>query len=194
MEQVWGIPRTTLFEQVPEFQGFLPQTRSISTLGAEWEDLGTYRPRDEVEEDPTWKQIIPYAMVMHDEKILTLIRLSTQGEARLHGKMSIGIGGHINPEKDGPGYRLEKGLRRELEEELHYDDSVCAEPQLLGFINDDSNAVGSVHFGVAIQIQVSRPLEIRETDRMEGQWWSRAVLQKQTDRLESWSQLILAAT
>ena len=69
----------------------------------------------------------------------------------------------MNPEPAGDGSLLERGLRRELQEELVLDHVPPVE--LLGFINDDANAVGSVHFGVAFHLAVDDPVGIREKDR-----------------------------
>ena len=84
MERVWGIPRTVLFELLPPFQGFAPSPGPLEEIGERFEGAGEFRPRGEVERDPSWKQIIPYVAITHGERVLVLERLATQGEARLH--------------------------------------------------------------------------------------------------------------
>ena len=55
------------------------------------------RPRPEMEEDPSYRQIIPYVVLTRGDEVLVLRRLKKGGEKRLHGLLSIGVGGHINP-------------------------------------------------------------------------------------------------
>ena len=57
----------------------------------------SFLPRPEAEQDPGYRQIIPYVLLCRGEKVFATRRLNKGGEARLHGKVSVGIGGHINP-------------------------------------------------------------------------------------------------
>src|SRR5450432_1186674 len=59
--------------------------------------LASFRPRSEVETDPSWLQLIPYVVLQHHGRIFHYTRGKSGGEQRLHAKRSIGIGGHINP-------------------------------------------------------------------------------------------------
>ncbi len=192
MEQVWVLPRTVLFEIVPQFQGFLDADTDLASFAQALEGAGEFRPRDSVEEDPSLKQIIPYVSVRHDERYLQLRRLKTQGEARLHDRLSIGVGGHVNPEVEDGRSLLLRGLERELHEELVLEPPVSP-IELLGFVNDDSNAVGSVHFGVACRLEIDHPVEIRERDRMTGEWRTIEELHAAREQLESWSSMMLDA-
>jgi len=55
--------------------------------------------RAEAEEDPYWKQIIPYLVFEHKSQIFTMQRKGTHTDVRLAHKVSIGIGGHL---RDSP--------------------------------------------------------------------------------------------
>ena len=58
---------------------------------------GTYRRRAEVEDDPSWKQVIPY-VVLRDRGSLFLMRRTRAGsDARLHERYSVGIGQPMVP-------------------------------------------------------------------------------------------------
>ena len=70
-----------------------------------------FMPRAEAEERPDYKQIIPYVILLQGDKVFVTRRLNKGGEARLHGRISIGIGGHINP-VDEEGNLLMRGLWR----------------------------------------------------------------------------------
>jgi predicted NUDIX family phosphoesterase len=56
-----------------------------------------FADRPAAESDPSRKQIIPYAVVLRGDQVFAAERLTGGGESRLHGKLSIGIGGHVNP-------------------------------------------------------------------------------------------------
>ena len=192
-EEVFGIPRAVLEEAVGRFQGFLPADEGLPALARRLEALGEFRPRAEVEEDADWQQVIPYVALSCGARILLLERLASQGERRLHHLLSIGVGGHVRRETPGAEPLLVRGLRREVEEEVSIDLAHERPPELLGFINDDSNAVGRVHFGLACRLEVERPVEVREKDRMRGSWVERALLRSHEGRFESWSRILAGA-
>ena len=72
-----------------------------------------FRPRPEMETDPAYKQIIPYVLVTRGAEAFVMQRLKKGGEQRLHGLLSLGVGGHINPVDEAGGSALTAGLRRE---------------------------------------------------------------------------------
>lgn len=137
----------TLLEKLGVFQGlslevdrFLPLVTAPSNL--------TYRNRSEAETDRRYKQLIPYVLVLHGERILRYRRGKGGQETRLHGLYSVGIGGHISDEDHGlfsTGIGYHDGMRRELMEEVAVGD---AKEAAVALINDDSTDVGYVHFGV----------------------------------------------
>lgn len=104
-----------------------------------------YKKRAEAENDPSFKQLIPYVLVISAGKILRYRRGKRGGEARLHGKFSVGIGGHISERSEDATTDLHAGMLRELREEIGWDSEP---PVLMGVLNDDSNPVGSVHLGI----------------------------------------------
>ncbi|HEX7172149.1 MAG TPA: hypothetical protein VF365_06025, partial [Candidatus Limnocylindria bacterium] len=111
------------------------------------------------------------------------------GDARLHGKASIGVGGHLNPVDAGED-ALVGGLRREWSEELEAD----WEPdfQLIGLLNDESNPVGSVHLGVVFEVEAAgRSVRVRERDKLVGAFADAHALADSWDRLETWSRLVV---
>jgi predicted NUDIX family phosphoesterase len=146
--------------------------------------------RDKAETDPNYKQIIPYVFARYGNKYLMLKRLNKQTEKRLHGKLSLGIGGHINPMDIIPGNDvLLSGLKRELNEEvkLEYDER----PSFLGIINDETTEVGKYHLGLVYELLcVSSSFRILEKDKMEGRWVDVDDIIKNYDLLESWSQVL----
>ena len=193
-EQVLVVPRDILFSnETTAFQGFKEESATaVLDIVAE---NSLFLPRDDVEEDPGYKQIIPYAIVSStppdgEESWFLMQRKKGGGEKRLHNLYSLGVGGHINPVDDriDPDI-VERALMRELEEELSVPEPREISP--LGLLNDDSNAVGSVHFGVVFKISIpGGSVTVREVDQLEGSFVPCEALGERLDEMETWSRLI----
>ena len=180
-----------LFDEIGTFQG-------IST------EIDKYLPaflnpsnnffihRELAEDDPTHKQIIPYAIFKHGDKFLKYLRGKKSGEQRLASKSSIGIGGHINQD-DFNSSSLEKdtyltGIEREINEELIINCDYNNLP--IALINDDSNDVGQVHLGVVHLFDLdSDQVEAGEANIENLEFLSSEDLLREKDNLESWSQI-----
>ena len=141
---------------------------------------GLFLRRSELEEDPSFKQIIPYAIISNKEpersgvrqsqSFYLFRRTSKQTEKRLHNKFSLGVGGHMNPDdsmESKEQYLIDE-LKRELYEEVKLLNGCLIEDiEFIGFINDDTISVGSVHIGLLYNIHVSnKEVYINETDKM----------------------------
>ena len=151
---------------------------------------GRYLERPIAEDDPTYKQLIPYVVVRDGEAVFLMRRTDAGGDPRLHGKASIGVGGHLNPVDEGED-ALMTGLRREWAEEL--DAAWEPEFRLIGLLNDDSNPVGSVHLGVVFEVQADgRPVDVREQEKLIGAFAEADAVRAAWDRLETWSRLVAA--
>jgi predicted NUDIX family phosphoesterase len=149
---------------------------------------GRYLDRPVAEADPAFKQLIPYVVVRDGARVFLMERTDAGGDPRLHGRASIGVGGHLNPVDQGED-PLTDGLRREWSEELIAD----WEPEfrLVGLLNDDSNPVGSVHLGVVFYVEAAgRSVEVRERDKLTGRFATAAAVRAAWDRMETWSRLV----
>ena len=152
---------------------------------------GQFLARDAVEDDPSWRQLIPYAVVSYQERVLCVERLRAGGEARLHQRLSLGIGGHIGPQdKQHPNARdlIEAALARELREELHIGAFFA---QLQGLLLSEQSAVERVHAGLLYHVRTAAEPSIRENHKLRGQLQPWEDVQTQQDRLEHWSALAL---
>lgn len=197
-EQVLVVP-TAVFHRLGHFQGFCADAdRYLDELFSP--EHTSYRPRDEVEEDPSFKQLIPYVVFRHGgdgrpESVFQYTRGKGQGEQRLHAKRSIGIGGHISSvdadaEDDTTPYA--EGMRRELEEEVIIDTPYIE--RCVGLINDDETEVGRVHLGVVHVFDVARPaVRPRERDIVEAGFRPLDSLLADLDGFETWSKITLEA-
>ena len=152
---------------------------------------GRYVDRPLAEDDPSLKQLIPYVVVRDGDRVFLMHRTDAGGDARLHGKASIGVGGHLNPVDEGEDALL-AGLRREWAEELvaSWDPDFV----LAGLLNDDSNPVGAVHLGVVFTVEAAgRSVDVREHDKLVGGFVEWTEVEAAWERLETWSQLVASA-
>jgi predicted NUDIX family phosphoesterase len=182
------------FDRLGRFQGFSTEAdRYISgLLGA---GLGEFRPRAEVEDDPGYKQIIPYVIFRSGLEIFCYTRGTTQGESRLHRLRSLGVGGHVD-EADADGRAtldaFEMALDREIDEEV-----ILGSPgsiRKVGLINDDSTPVGQVHLGVVHIYELERPeLLPREDGLADCGFVPADALPGQRASFETWSQFCIDA-
>lgn len=186
MEQVLVVKREKIEKFIAGKNGLI--TENVPELLEIIRNEHEYMPRAEAEGLPAFKQIIPYVILRQGDKIFVTRRLNKGGEARLHGKISIGVGGHINP-VDEQGDMLMKGLWREIHEEveLHSHGELCS----CGFINDDSNSVGSVHLGACFTLETEGEVSVKETEKLEGLWMTLPELKENYDYMETWTQIAL---
>jgi predicted NUDIX family phosphoesterase len=153
-----------------------------------------FMPRSAAETDPTFKQIIPYVLLIHGGKVLHYVRGKKSGEQRLVSKGSIGIGGHMNDEDEGL-FALDEeayleGVRRETCEELKI--GTKFKNRVVALLNDDSNEVGKVHMGVVHIFALEEPnVEKNEAMITNLAFLSPEELHERRDLLESWSQICL---
>jgi predicted NUDIX family phosphoesterase len=189
-ERVLVLPR----QHVPggcDFTGIrATDDAELARLRSAVAEHGRYLDRPVAEASPEWKQLIPYVLVRDGGQLFLMERTDAGGDARLHRKASIGVGGHLNPVDDGED-PLTDGLRREWAEELEADWQ--PDFRLVGLLNDDSNPVGSVHLGVVFTVEADgRPVSVRETDKLTGRMATPGEVAEAWDRLETWSQLVAA--
>lgn len=164
---------------------------------------GLFRKRNELEEDPSFKQIIPYAVISYkepeligvrqDQSFYLFKRSSGQAEKRLQNLFSLGVGGHMNPGntmEPEEQYLIDE-LKRELFEEVRLvNDCAIEEIEFIGFINDDTIPVGRVHIGLLYNIHLSnKEVYINETDKMTADWIDKSNLAEFYEGMETWTKI-----
>lgn len=181
MEEVYVLPAHRF---PPASSKLIPLKASLLQ---EIEESGRFMPRPRAEQDPSYRQIIPYALVKYQNSYFLMRRTRGGGEARLHDLYTLGVGGHINP-GDEIGSPLLDGLRRELWEEVgieHY----LAEP--VGFIVMRDSPVSMVHAGVVFVVEPLEEPRVMEVEKLEGRLASLEEIRAIQDKLEGWSQVVL---
>jgi len=151
---------------------------------------GEYLPRDQMEVDPTYKQIIPYLIYRYEGRYFLMQRHAKASEKRLAGKLSLGIGGHIRREDVGSN-DVFAWAHREFHEEVCYGGGLEIAP--LGILNDDSNEVGRVHLGLVLLLEGDSCDISVKSELAGGHLATLEECQEQAHLMESWSQLVLAA-
>ena len=153
---------------------------------------GIFEHRNILENDPSHKQLIPYAVICCGDELYLFHRTKKQTESRLHNLYSLGVGGHMNPfgDKLDLAY-MHHELEREMREEvLMHDECRVERIEPVGFINDDTNEVGKVHLGVLYHIILNnKSLEVNEKDKMTGMWIKKDDLHKYYSQMESWTKI-----
>jgi predicted NUDIX family phosphoesterase len=197
-ERVLVVP-TELFHRLGHFQGFCGEVnRYLDELLRP--EHTSYRPRNEVEKDPGFKQLIPYVIFRHldaagVETVFQYTRGTGQGEGRLHSKRSVGIGGHISSIDamgNGSGNPYLEGMRRELDEEVTIDSLYTS--RCVGMINDDLTEVGRVHLGVVYLFDVEQPAVCpRETEIIECGFRPVVAILADLSGFETWSEICMKA-
>src|SRR6184192_446416 len=183
--------RRSLLDELGAFQGlnFEPQ-RYLGALLSRGNNF--FLPRAAAEHDPTHKQIIPYAIIAHRNRVLYYVRGKKAGEQRLVAKGSIGIGGHMNDTDeslfawDENAYRA--GVEREVDEEIKIESPF--EDRIVALLNDDTTEVGRVHLGIVHVFRLAEPkVQKREAMITNLNFLKGEQLLAIRDNLETWSQL-----
>ena len=185
------VVRRSLFDELGSFHGlnFEPE-RYLGALLSRGNNF--FLPRPQAENDPTHKQIIPYALIAHEGRVLHYVRGKKAGEQRLVAKGSIGIGGHMNDTDeslfawDENAYRA--GVAREVNEEI--DIQTTFKDDIVALLNDDTTEVGQVHLGIVHVFHLAEPkVQKREAMITNLSFLTREELIERRDNLETWSQL-----
>ena len=192
VENILVIKRS-LFDELGAFHGlnFEPAKylKAILSRGSNF-----FIPRLDAENNPAYKQIIPYALIVFENTVLHYVRGKKAGEQRLIAKGSIGVGGHMN-ESDESLFAMEEqayraGVEREVSEEIKIDTSF--EDQIVALLNDDSTDVGRVHLGVVHVFKLKEPKVQKREAMITGlTFLTKEELLARRETMETWSQICL---
>ena len=203
-EKVLVIPRSE-FDKREAFQGFRalhdrPDLGEYLTHNPAEPNLCRFMAREMAEADPRFKQIISQVVLMCGTSVLVYGRGKSGGETRLHGKLSLAVGGHVDESDDPhePFFAYANSVLRELKEEVGMAvDHNVIQKTIIGLVNDDTSAVGKVHLGVVHVIalnehQAGELLKNCEHTMTNPQWLPLTELgdPESQARLEDWSRHI----
>lgn len=158
-----------------------------------------FMQRAVLEQTPAFRQFIPYVIVKQAGQYLAYQRKSSGGESRLHNLYSIGIGGHVDAVdavyNDAGVFQLQetlnKGMYRELKEELGLSAKDFIGMETLGYLAHDVTDVDKVHLGIVLIAEVQDKLVLKsQEDALDlvGLLSKEALLEL---NLESWSKTVV---
>ena len=194
-EQILVVNRKELFNnEENHFYGFIKKDDEKTKKIIDKFESYEVKRRGDMEEDPSFKQLIGYVLLkdINTNEVLVYKRLVGGGEARLHGKASVGIGGHMNEVEGKSIFEMLKiNASRELNEEVGVSEEEALENlQFIGLINDDETEVGQVHIGVVYECKVDKQLvEVKEDDTLVIKWMS-GIEAKKEENYETWSEFL----
>jgi len=189
-EKVLVVP-TNVLREAGLFQGFSPRVEHYLPRLLDPQQL-SYLPRSKAEDDPAFKQIIPYVVLRHGQQVFHYQRGKQASEKRLHALRSIGVGGHINPADENLfNSSYEQGMRREVAEEVIIETTY--QESCIGLINDDSTPVCQVHIGIVHVFELAEAkVRRREAGLTNAGFTSIRQMLEERDNFETWSQFVLA--
>lgn len=185
-EQILVVKRSTLFPGENAWHGI--NNHDVASIVTTITENQEYIERAGAETNPAYKQIIPYMIFNFEDKYFVMQRKATASEQRLAGKLSLGIGGHMN-EEDMHGKTIFDWAQREFEEEVSYTGNLKI--STLGVLNDDTNDVGKVHLGLVLLLQGDNNHISIKSEHKSGVLLTKQECLEKIDQFESWSQLIL---
>jgi predicted NUDIX family phosphoesterase len=189
-EYVLVLDTVSLWNNIGYFEGFSADFQKFENLMRILEKA-IYKKRKEIEDDPKYKQIIPYVLLFCNNNLFSYRRGKLLNEERLLGNYSIGIGGHISTQDINlftDPYK--EAMEREVKEEVII--SSKYKERVIGLINDDSNDVGKVHFGIVHLFDLCEAkVKAREKSINEANFVSLDDIVKYAPRYENWSQICI---
>lgn len=165
------------------------------------DEQGRVFDRSSVETDERWLQVIPYVVIVNrgvgsrHPFVLVGERLKGGNESRLHNRLTLGFGGHVKVRpRHSPAMNFVAAVAEELREELGVTDLM---PTLgvQGLIVDDHDAVGRVHLGALMTLDVASfsAVQRAEPEKLDL-FWTQLNLIRGTDlepKLERWAAIVL---
>ncbi len=182
-----------ILEDLGRFQGYTLNVEKYLSVILNPQN-NRFMPRTAAEDDPSFKQLIPYVILRNGRSVFSYVRGKQSGEARLIALRSIGIGGHIEPH-DLSLFSSDKDFylqaaKREVNEEVRVDSDY--RERVVALINDDSNDVGRVHFGIVHIWDLTEPsVTKREGKITQSGFVEIQQLKGKCEELETWSRFAL---
>jgi len=149
-----------------------------------------FKRRGDVENDPSFQQIIPYILFNFENKYFLYKYLEKAGEQRLINDYMLGVAGHINPVDNKQENTIEAGMMREWEEEVDFQGNLL-EKKLIGILNDDSRPVEAVHLGLVYLFKGdSAKIVVKEKETIKGEMMTLPEIALCMEKSGGWAPII----
>lgn len=161
---------------------------------------GEFHRRGDVEDDPKYRQIVTYDLVISTLGPGPLVfTYHRRGDEERLRQQSCGVGGHVVHDDFRPSGKVsvasfEKARRRELAEELSFDEGPGVAERIEGFIAISGSAVDRVHLGVVHGLLVPGIVRGNSRETSESRMIPVSEFRKPAvlDRFEPWSKIVIS--
>lgn len=176
---------------------FLPWAEAKGILRSGWRNARWF-PRQQAEASDEWVQIIPCAVIQDRLGRYAVFHRLAENREDLSNKVSLVIGGHVEPDgdsHDGPWSLLLSTLRRELQEEVNVRSPSIEEP--LGLLVDRRSIKASRHVALAYRVLTHEEIRVNATEEFQvesalsGTFLSMRTLRQRNLDYDPWSLLLL---
>ena len=182
-EQVLVTPFISTYTVPDKYSPFSKET--IASLYDNWR----FMLRCDAEYNMSVTQIIPYVLVIQENRSSVYVTERMAGEERLSHALSLGAGGHINPVDTQEGFAIVNGAIRELNEELDVKLANDGMLEYAGTVRDITSATGE-HLGVVF-VAYAKSARVREKNTLKGKWMDFQDLMRNYSKFESWARYII---
>jgi len=136
---------------LPE-SGFISDEKVVAGFVRAVQTQKQFLARSQAEQNATYLQPIPCAMLRYEDKVLVLRR--KKAGHPLHDTYALWAGGHVAQADDGTEI-LVNTLNRELTEEVFIKEAFELNPTPLGLIRTNEDARASRHIGILYEIKLT---------------------------------------
>lgn len=153
-----------------------------------------FRPRNELEEDTSYKQVIAQVILKYNGKYF-LHKQVNRTEERLNSLCPLPLGGHIeifDIDSQGEGDIIDTALLRELNEEVDLNAQVL-DKRFLGLVYiEDDNPVNWVHVGFFYVFEIDNgDVSVREDGLENIGFVDMEYLKDNRENLTYWSRIVI---
>jgi len=187
-EKILCIKEETLFKY-GKWNGLMTSTpqKYLNLL----RENGEFRVRKELENDPSYKQIIAQVILRYKDKYF-LHRQVKRNEERLNSLCPLPIGGHIEEIDSNSDDILETALERELHEEVDLKSNIISKNYLGLIYLEDDNPVNLVHVGFVYIFDLDgADVHVKEEGLEDIGFVSLDYLKTNSEKLTYWSRIII---
>ena len=187
-EKILCIKEETLFKY-GKWNGLMTSTpqKYLNLL----RENGEFRARQELENDPEYKQIIAQVILRYKDKYF-LHRQVKRNEERLNSLCPLPIGDHIEEIDSNSDDILETALERELHEEVDLKSNIISKKYLGLIYLEDDNPVNLVHVGFVYIFDLDgADVHVKEEGLEDIGFVSLDYLKTNSEKLTYWSRIII---
>jgi len=187
-EKILCIKEETLFKY-GKWNGLMTSTpqKYLNLL----RENGEFRVRKELENDPSYKQIIAQVILKYKDKYF-LHRQVKRNEERLNSLCPLPLGGHIEQVDSNSDDILETALERELHEEVDLKSNIVKKSYLGLIYLEDDNPVNFVHVGFVYIFDLDGvDVHVKEEGLEDIGFVSLDYLKTNSEKLTYWSRIII---